>query len=204
MVLGVLSPGQFARAPFDAEASSVFSQERGQFEIVSIEGVGAVRISRQRLIKRLGYETSASSLVDAHEEPVIAVALHFCLGSIVKLAEPSVPAPAVAAVSEPKATEPESDMEKEASGYGGFVKQLVGRQLLDADSAQFSDGRAYRTDKRRSFCGSVNGKNRFGGYVGPQPYVVAADGQVYVGDAATADIILRECQGVESAAFRVW
>jgi len=58
--------------------------------------------------------------------------------------------------------------------------------------------------KRLSFCGSVNAKNRFGGYVGAQPYVIAADGQVYVGPAATADIVFRECQGKESAAFRVW
>jgi hypothetical protein len=136
--------------------------------------------------------------------PVIAIALHFCLGSIVKLVEPNTPPPVVATASKPEAPEAISSMEKEASGYGGFVKQLVGRQLLDAESAQFTDGRAYRTDNRRSFCGSVNGKNRFGGYVGPQPYVIAADGQVYVGPAATADIVFRECQGKESAAFRVW
>lgn len=99
---------------------------------------------------------------------------------------------------------PASTLEADASGYGGFVKQLVSKRLLDPESAQFSDGMAYRTEKRLAFCGRVNAKNRFGGYVGAQPYVVAADGQVYLGASATSEVVLPECQGRESATFRIW
>ena len=135
--------------------------------------------------------------------PIAAfVAVVAAMGVQAALTPGEAPSAERKAASEDEA--PASTLETDASGYGGFVKQLVSKQLLDPESAQFSDGMAYRTAKSLTFCGRVNAKNRLGGYVGAQPYVVAADGQVYVGASATAEVVLRECQGKESAAFRVW
>lgn len=99
--------------------------------------------------------------------------------------------------------EVQTSLAADLSAYGGFVKQFVNKHLLDPESARFADGMAYRTGHRLSFCGTVNAKNRFGGYTGPQPYVVADSG-FYMGETATPEVIFRECKGEESSPFTVF
>lgn len=99
--------------------------------------------------------------------------------------------------------EARTSLAADSGAHGGFVKQFVSKHLLDPESARFADGIAYRMGDRLSFCGTVNAKNRFGGYTGPQPYVVADSG-FYMGDTATAEVIFRECKGEESSPFTVF
>lgn len=64
------------------------------------------------------------------------------------------------------------------------TKTLVQREMIDPDSAKFDDIKVYGN----RVCGYVNGKNRFGGYVGRKMFVVDLvgkdDGIVVSRDAA--------------------
>jgi hypothetical protein len=81
---------------------------------------------------------------------------------------------------------------------GPFVKKVLGEHLLDPESAKLTDMMEYRTGKRLTYCGQVNAKNRFGGYTGPVPFILSDDG-IFVGDNATAEKVMAECQGAQVA-----
>jgi len=56
------------------------------------------------------------------------------------------------------------------------AQQKVKRFLNDPESAQFSDIRT--NPKTDVTCGSVNAKNRMGGYVGAKRFVIFSNGEV--------------------------
>jgi hypothetical protein len=56
------------------------------------------------------------------------------------------------------------------------AQQKVKRYLNDPESAQFSDIRT--NPKTDVTCGSVNSKNRMGGYVGARRFVIFSNGTV--------------------------
>ncbi|WP_298698177.1 hypothetical protein [uncultured Brevundimonas sp.] len=58
---------------------------------------------------------------------------------------------------------------------------VVSRELRDPTSAQFRNVRVVdQVNGSRAFCGEVNGKNAYGGYVGFEPFVYGA-GRVHIG-----------------------
>lgn len=61
-----------------------------------------------------------------------------------------------------------------SAGQFDAAEATIRAQLLDPQSAQFTDVRNGRQDG--VVCGMVNAKNRMGGYVGPHPFIVAASG----------------------------
>jgi|RhiMethySRZTD1v2_1073278.scaffolds.fasta_scaffold431329_3 hypothetical protein len=59
----------------------------------------------------------------------------------------------------------------ENAGLRVDAEKTVTRTLLDPQSAQFDRVRVVQSGDRKFVCGWINAKNRFGGYVGRQPFV---------------------------------
>jgi hypothetical protein len=74
-------------------------------------------------------------------------------------------------------------------------KAAMRASLFDPTSATFEDLRVVKHDQdRRIVCGSVNAKNRLGGYVGRRPFLYNGYAAVIYGDAETStevDVTLR-------------
>lgn len=69
------------------------------------------------------------------------------------------------------------------------LKAKVSEQLLDPASAQFRKTKLLKDDE--GFCGEVNGKNKFGGYVGFRAFAVTPDGKVLLSPYGLDDTIAR-------------
>jgi hypothetical protein len=50
------------------------------------------------------------------------------------------------------------------------AKTAIGRTLLDPYSAKFEDVRVVNSEVGTIVCGTVNAKNKIGGYVGARPF----------------------------------
>lgn len=62
--------------------------------------------------------------------------------------------------------------------------------LVDPDSAKFNE--THISEDKRIACGSVNSKNRMGGYSGDMTFMVI-DGTVWLPDANNTSIAISEC-----------
>ncbi|MND45337.1 hypothetical protein D3C80_361940 [compost metagenome] len=76
-----------------------------------------------------------------------------------------------------------SPEEKEQIRQSAFVTEAQTKltsELIDPASAQFANLRIANVDGRDILCGDVNGRNRFGGYVGFTAFTVVrnADGDI--------------------------
>lgn len=67
------------------------------------------------------------------------------------------------------------------------ARDAVRRNLNDADSAQFRNERVFHVDGSTIVCGEVNAKNRMGGYVGFQAFIVRAGVTADIGDSTKID-----------------
>lgn len=56
-----------------------------------------------------------------------------------------------------------------------MAEDVVKARLRDPESARFEHVRTSRATGLPVVCGTVNAKNGFGGYGGPQPYLVAGE-----------------------------
>lgn len=78
------------------------------------------------------------------------------------------------------------------------IKNNVSKSMIDPESAQFSDVKFYR--KSGAGCGSVNGKNRMGGYVGMKNFISFEDGSVAFKpekpDMPEASKVMADCRKV--------
>ena len=82
------------------------------------------------------------------------------------------------------------------------AKEQVARQLLDPESARFRDLKIKGKD---AVCGEVNGKNRFGGYVGFQPFSYeAATKDVTIFDPEYSQSILHITRICDPEKARSW
>ena len=70
--------------------------------------------------------------------------------------------------------------------YENAVKSL----LVDPDSAKFNE--THVSEDKRVACGSVNSKNRMGGYSGDMSFMIV-DGTVWLPDEKNSDIAISEC-----------
>lgn len=69
------------------------------------------------------------------------------------------------------------------------AKNAVRSVLNDPDSAQFEG--LFRNKKTGSVCGYVNAKNRMGGYVGRELFIVSRDGIVEFDTSSTEEKLKR-------------
>jgi hypothetical protein len=82
------------------------------------------------------------------------------------------------------------------------AKDRISATMHDPDAAQFRSLRVVRVGDERALCGEVNGKNRFGAYVGFTRFAVVPDATFV--DPGYSDLHLkikdaeRECQQVQS------
>lgn len=88
--------------------------------------------------------------------------------------------------------------EKEKLRQTAFVTEAqttLAKELIDPESAQFSNLSIATLDGRDILCGDVNGKNRFGGYVGFTAFTAVrnADGVIQV-DLNTNPLSHKEAQ----------
>jgi hypothetical protein len=89
------------------------------------------------------------------------------------------------------------------------AKKDVLRKLLDPASARFSDLNAKEKDGRGIVCGTVNAKNRFGGYDGAKPFLydpaISVGAIVYGGGRITDDPYsqLAQAKGYEDSCGRL-
>lgn len=73
------------------------------------------------------------------------------------------------------------------------VQKVVAARLADPDAAQFRNMRKAKFD---DVCGEVNGKNRFGAYVGFEPFVAVRLGSgrwLVILDEDMRETIVRRC-----------
>ena len=87
-----------------------------------------------------------------------------------------------------------SDGEKEIAA----AQERVAKNFFDPASAQFKNVKTFPTG---AVCGSVNAKNRFGGYVGFRDFVLAESGALYFephieqpGNSEEAELAKRQIQ----------
>lgn len=69
-----------------------------------------------------------------------------------------------------------SEAKRAEKDFAAFVvrsKQEVSRPFIDPDSANFRSLLITQGNARKSLCGEVNGKNRYGGYVGYRRFIVS-------------------------------
>jgi hypothetical protein len=85
-----------------------------------------------------------------------------------------------------------------SGGHGG-AEQLVRRQMFDPEAARFR--RVIRGEGPRTWCGEVNGRNRYGGYVGFRRFIADLDkGQAQVAPPDPAEGAVLE--QLEAIGFR--
>ncbi len=61
------------------------------------------------------------------------------------------------------------------SDIASDTETALREQMFDADSAEFRNVRVVSREAGDVVCGELNGKNRFGGYVGFRPFVSIQD-----------------------------
>lgn len=67
----------------------------------------------------------------------------------------------------------EADKHKELDGFVRKAKEALTRDFKDPEGARYSDLVVVESDALRSLCGSVNGKNSYGAYVGSKRFYVS-------------------------------
>jgi hypothetical protein len=95
-------------------------------------------------------------------------------------------------VDPPKPVQP---VDKDVAIYPGLAMKLLTPRLRDPESARLTDLMAFKTGQQLTLCGQINAKNGFGGYGGPQPFILSDNG-VFLGEAeATGERVFAECKG---------
>lgn len=117
-------------------------------------------------------------------------------------APPPAARPKIMAADKPVRTQaakpplkPRAAPDDDGALYPHFAKQLLAPRLRDPDSAKITALIAFRTGKRLILCGKVNAKNGYGGYGGPQAFVISDDGVLLGEGELTAERVLAECNG---------
>lgn len=140
--------------------------------------------------------------------PLLAFALLMLMSPMLPPPPPkdqtSTPAaqPKVVAADKPVRTQaakpplkPREDPDEDGVLYPHFAKQLLAPRLRDPDSAKITALIAFRTGERLTLCGKVNAKNGYGGYGGPQAFVISDDGVLLGEGELTAESVLAQCKG---------